>query len=64
MISLSRLWQRQGKRYEACNILFTICNCFAGDIDIVDMKETQASFDPLGEGGLMELREVLDRVRD
>jgi predicted ATPase len=41
-MSLSRLWQRQGKRTEAYNLLLTIYNWFTEGFDTADLQEAKA----------------------
>jgi len=42
VMSLSRLWQRQGNRDEARQLLAEICGWFTGGFDAADLKETKA----------------------
>lgn len=46
-ISLSRLWQQQGKRAEAYEILAPIYGWFTEGFDTADLQETQALLDEL-----------------
>jgi predicted ATPase len=42
VISLSRLWQRQGKKKEARKLLAEIYNWFTEGLDTNDLKEAEA----------------------
>jgi hypothetical protein len=44
-MSLSRLWQRQGKRAEARQLLVEIHDWFTEGFDTADLKEAQALLD-------------------
>ncbi len=46
-MSLSRLWQQQGKQYEAHKMLSTIYNWFTEGFDTVDLQEAQALLEEL-----------------
>jgi predicted ATPase len=46
-MSLRRLWQRQGKRDEARQLLAEIYDWFAGGFDTADFKEAKARFEEL-----------------
>jgi predicted ATPase len=46
-MSLSRLWQRQGKTEEACAILSEIYNWFTEGFDTADLKEAKALLESL-----------------
>jgi hypothetical protein len=41
-MSLSRLWQQQGKREEACDLLAPIYNWFTEGFDTADLQEAKA----------------------
>jgi hypothetical protein len=41
-VSLARLWQQQGKKAEAWQILAEIYNWFTAEFDTVDLKEAAA----------------------
>jgi predicted ATPase len=45
--SLARLWQRQGKKAEAHNLLSDIYNWFTEGFDTLDLKEAKALLDEL-----------------
>jgi predicted ATPase len=45
--SLSRLWQQQGKRKEAHDLLAPIYSWFTEGFDTVDLKETKALLEEL-----------------
>jgi len=45
--SLARLWQRQGKREQARQLLEPVCGWFTEGHDTVDLKETKALLDEL-----------------
>ncbi len=45
--SLTRLWQRQGKRTEAHSLLSEVYNWFTEGFDTVDLQEAQALLDEL-----------------
>jgi predicted ATPase len=47
VLSLSRLWQRQGKHAEAHQLLAEICGWFTEEFDTVDLQETQALLEEL-----------------
>src|SRR5262249_47027899 len=47
-ISLSRLWQRQGKRHEAHDLLAPIYTWFTEGFDTADLQEAQALLTALG----------------
>jgi predicted ATPase len=47
--SLSRLWQRQGKREDARQMLVEVYNWFTEGADTADMQEAQALLEELGE---------------
>jgi predicted ATPase len=46
-MSLSRLWQKQGKAEEACTMLSEIFNWFTEGFDTVDLKEAKALLESL-----------------
>ena len=46
-MSLSRLWQQQGKRAEACKLLVPIYGWFTEGFDTVDLQEAKALLDAL-----------------
>jgi predicted ATPase len=46
-MSLSRLWQKQGKTEEACAMLSDIYNWFTEGFDTVDLKEAKALLEML-----------------
>ncbi|MGH8759583.1 MAG: hypothetical protein ACREVW_08750 [Burkholderiales bacterium] len=46
--SLARLWQSQGKRKEACDLLAPVYNWFTEGFDTKDLKEAKALLDGLG----------------
>jgi predicted ATPase len=46
-ISLSRLWQQQGKRAEACELLAPIYGWFTEGFDTVDLQEAKALLEAL-----------------
>jgi len=48
-LSLSRLWQRQGKRTQAHALLAPIYNWFTEGFDTADLQEAKALLDALGE---------------
>jgi predicted ATPase len=47
-MSLSRLWQQQGKRAEACELLAPIYGWFTEGFDTADLQEAKALLDELG----------------
>jgi predicted ATPase len=47
-MSLSHLWQKQGKKREACHLLAQIYGCFSEGFDTRDLKEAKALLDELG----------------
>jgi len=49
-ISLSRLWQRQGKRHEARDLLASIYTWFTEGFDTVDLQEAQGLLTTLEKG--------------
>jgi predicted ATPase len=48
-MSLSRLWQRQGKRHDARDLLASIYGWFTEGFDTADLQEAKALLDELGE---------------
>jgi predicted ATPase len=46
-MSLSRLWQRQGKRAEACELLAEVYNWFTEGFDTADLQEAKTLLDAL-----------------
>ncbi len=48
-VSLARLWQRQGKREKAWQILADIYDWFTEGFDTVDLKEARALLEELSE---------------
>ena len=46
-MSLSRLWQRQSKREEACDLLAPIYGWFTEGFDTADLQEAKALLDAL-----------------
>ena len=47
-MSLSRLWQRQGKRAEACELLTPVYGWCTEGLDTVDLQEAKALLEELG----------------
>jgi predicted ATPase len=47
-VSLSRLWQKQGKKREARQVLAEIYNWFTEGFKTVDLKEAKALLKELG----------------
>jgi len=47
-MSLARLWQQQGKRTEAHELLAPICGWFTEGFDTVDLQEAKALLEELG----------------
>jgi hypothetical protein len=43
-VSLSKLWQRQGKQQEARQLLADILPWFANEVDIEDLREAKSLF--------------------
>jgi predicted ATPase len=41
-MSLARLWQRQGKQHEACNMLSEVYHWFTEGFDTKDLQEAKA----------------------
>ena len=48
--NLARLWQQQGKRQEALDLLAPVYNWFTEGFDTVDLKDTKALLEELEEG--------------
>src|SRR5262249_16962603 len=48
--SLARLWQRQGKRKEAYNLLAPVYNWFTEGFDTADLKDAKALLEELEDG--------------
>jgi predicted ATPase len=46
-MSLSRLWQRQGKRAEACELLAPVCGWFTEGFDTADLCDARALLEEL-----------------
>ena len=46
-MSLARLWQRQGKRVEACRMLAEVYGWFSEGFDTADLREAQTLLDAL-----------------
>jgi hypothetical protein len=51
VMSLARLWQQQGKRREAHNLLAEIYGWFTEGFDTKDLQEAKALIEELAEGG-------------
>jgi len=49
-VSLARLWQRQGKRAEAYELLAPVYNWFTEGFDTADLQDAKALLDALVEG--------------
>ena len=47
-MSLARLWQQQGKRTEACELLTPIYGWFTEGFDTADPQEAKALLEELG----------------
>jgi predicted ATPase len=47
-MSLSHLWQSQGKRYEAHDLLAPIYGWFTEGLDTADLQEAKALLEALG----------------
>ena len=50
-MSLARLWQQQGKKAEARQMLAEIYGWFTEGFDTVDLKEAKALLEELGTKG-------------
>jgi predicted ATPase len=48
-LRLARLWQRQGKRNEACELLAPIDDWFTPGFDTADLQEAKALLDELSD---------------
>ena len=48
--SLARLWQQQGKRQEARDLLASVYNWFTEGFDTADLQDAKALLDALSEG--------------
>jgi predicted ATPase len=48
--SLARLWQQQGKRQEAYDLLAPVYNWFTEGFDTADLQDAKALLDALSEG--------------
>ncbi len=48
--SLARLWQQQGKKAEARELLAPVYNWFTEGFDTADLKDAKALLDKLSEG--------------
>jgi predicted ATPase len=48
-MSLARLWQRQGKRAEAYELLAPVYNWFTEGFNTVDLQEAKVLLEELGE---------------
>ena len=46
---MARLWQQQGKRQEAYDLLAPVYNWFTEGFDTADLKDAKALLDALGE---------------
>ena len=46
--SLSRLWQQQGKRQEAYDLLASVCGWFTEGFDTADLQEAKILLEELG----------------
>jgi predicted ATPase len=46
-MSLARLWQRQGKRDEACDLLAPVYDWFTEGFDTADLQEAKQLLDEL-----------------
>jgi predicted ATPase len=49
-VSLSRLWQQQGKRHEAHMLLAEVYGWFSEGFDTADLREAKALLEELEEG--------------
>jgi predicted ATPase len=47
-LSLSRLWQQQGKREAALQVLAPVYGCFTEGLDTSDLQEARALLEALG----------------
>jgi len=48
-MSLSRLWQKQGKKDEARQMLAEICGWFTEGLDTADLREAKALLEELAQ---------------
>jgi len=48
-MSLTRLWQQQGKKTEAYQLLSNVYNWFTEGFDTKDLKDAKALLEELGE---------------
>lgn len=48
-VSLARLWQQEGQRAEARQVLLEIYNWFTEGFDTVDLKEAKELLEALGD---------------
>jgi class 3 adenylate cyclase/predicted ATPase len=46
-VSLARLWEEQGRRAEACDLLAPVCDWFTEGFDTADLKEAKGLLDEL-----------------
>ncbi|HEU4640595.1 MAG TPA: hypothetical protein VFS84_17200, partial [Candidatus Binatia bacterium] len=53
-MSMSRLWQRQGKKEEAKNLLAEVYGWFTEGFDTADLKDAKALLDELRDEGVDE----------
>ena len=60
-MSLSRLWQQQGKRQEAHDLLAPVYGWFTEGFDTADLQDAKALLDDLEES-IMGLYDILDQV--
>ena len=49
-MSLARLWQSQGKRQDAYDLLAPVYGWFTEGFDTADLKDAKALLDELAEG--------------
>lgn len=61
-MSLSRLWQRQGKKEEARKMLAGIYGWFTEGLDTADLREAKALLEELG-GRTDQLHCGIDKTR-
>ena len=50
IVSLARLWQQQGKKTEAYQLLSNVYNWFTEGFDTADLKDAKALLSELSEG--------------
>src|SRR5262249_41597137 len=60
--SLARLWQKQGKRHEAYDLLAPVYHWFTEGFDTADLKDARALLTELEGGAIMGLYDVLDQI--